>query len=104
VARRRDLWVIADEVHADYVYDGEHRSIARLPGMADRTVSAYSLSKSHALAGLCVGYIAGPTALVAAARKVATHTVFNVPLVAQRYAARAIAEGDGRLAEARELP
>ncbi len=102
VARRRDLWVIADEVYADYVYEGEHRSIARLPGMAGRTVTAYSLSKSHALAGLRVGYIAGPTELIVAARKVATHTVFNVPLVAQRCATRAIEEGGGFLDEARE--
>jgi aspartate/methionine/tyrosine aminotransferase len=100
VARRRDLWVIADEVYADYVYAGEHRSIARLPGMAGRTVTAYSLSKSHALAGLRVGYIAGPEGLIAAARRVATHTVFNVPLVAQRCAARALGEGDGWVAEA----
>jgi aspartate/methionine/tyrosine aminotransferase len=101
VARRRDLWVIADEVYADYVYEGAHRSIARLAGMAERTVSAYSLSKSHALAGLRVGYIAGPTGLVAAAKKVATHTVFNVPLVTQRSALRAVVEGDGFLAEAK---
>ncbi len=102
VARRRDLWVIADEVYADYVFAGEHRSIARLPGMAERTVTAYSLSKSHALAGLRVGYIAGPTGIIAAARKIATHTVFNVPLVLQRCATRAIEEGDGFLADARD--
>ena len=102
VARRRDLWVIADEVYADYVFEAQHRSIARLPGMADRTVTAYSLSKSHALAGLRVGYIAGPTQLIAAAKKVATHTVFNVPLVLQRCATRAVEGGDGFLAEARE--
>ncbi len=102
VARRRDLWVIADEVYADYAYEGAHRSIARLPGMAERAVSAYSLSKSHALAGLRVGYVAGPEALIAAARKVATHTVFNVPVVAQRAAEAAITEGEPFIAEARD--
>ncbi|MEZ4404985.1 MAG: pyridoxal phosphate-dependent aminotransferase [Polyangiales bacterium] len=102
VARRRDLWVIADEVYADYVYEGAHRSVARLPGMGARTVSAYSLSKSHALAGLRVGYVAGPPDLIAAAKKVATHTVFNVPVVAQRAAEAALTDGNDFIAGARD--
>jgi len=54
--RARDLWVLSDEVYADYVYDGAHASIARMPGMEERTLSAYSVSKSHALAGARVGF------------------------------------------------
>jgi aspartate/methionine/tyrosine aminotransferase len=94
VAREHDLWVFADEVYADYVYGGEgHASIARLDGMAERTLSAYSFSKSHALAGARVGYVVGPAAAIACAQRVSTHTVFNVPVVAQRAAVRALAGG-----------
>ena len=42
-AQRHDLIVIADEAYEDLVYDGEHVSIASLPGMAERTISAYDL-------------------------------------------------------------
>ncbi len=92
VARARDLWVFADEVYADYTYDREHVSLASLDGMFDRTVTASSFSKSHALAGARVGFVVAPERVVAAARKVSTHTVFNVPVVTQRVAAAAMSD------------
>jgi aspartate/methionine/tyrosine aminotransferase len=94
LARERDLWVIADEVYADHLFDAPHLSIANLPGMRERTLSAYSLSKSHALAGARVGYVIAPEEIVRAARRVSTHSVFNVPLVGQRVALAAIQHGD----------
>jgi aspartate/methionine/tyrosine aminotransferase len=91
LAIERDLWVIADEVYADYVYQGGHASIARHDGMAERTISVYSLSKSHALAGVRVGFAVAPERVTELARRVATHTVFNVPVAAQRVALAALA-------------
>lgn len=93
LAEAHDLWVIADEVYADFAFDAEHVSIATLPGMAARTLTAFSLSKSHALAGARVGYVAGPAAAIELGRRVSTHTVFNVPVVAQRTALAALADG-----------
>jgi aspartate/methionine/tyrosine aminotransferase len=90
-AAARDLWVLSDEVYHDFVYEGAHGSIARLEGMAERTLSAYSLSKSHGLAGARVGFLVAPERVVAIARRVATHTVFNVPVAAQRVALEAMA-------------
>jgi len=90
LAIERDLWVISDEVYADYVYEGVHASMARLEGMAGRTVCAYSLSKSHALAGARVGFAVAPEEVVRVAQRVATHTVFNVPVAAQRVALAAL--------------
>jgi aspartate/methionine/tyrosine aminotransferase len=97
LAVTRDLWVLSDEVYADYVYEGEHTSIARFDGMAERTLSAYSLSKSHALAGARVGFLLAPESVVSLARRVATHTVFNVPVASQRVALAALGalEGSG---------
>lgn len=101
VARDHDLWVIADEVYADYLYDGrEHVSIATLAGMAERTLTSFSFSKSHALAGARVGWIVAPEAVVAHARRLAIHSVFNVPVIAQR-AARAALADEGWVASAR---
>jgi aspartate/methionine/tyrosine aminotransferase len=94
LAVERNLWVLSDEVYADYVFERSHASIARHPGMAERTLSAYSLSKSHALAGARVGFLVAPERVVALARRIATHTVFNVPVAAQRVAIAALEAGD----------
>ncbi len=73
LARREDLWLLSDEVYEDYVYRGEHVSPARFA--PERSLSVFSFSKAYGMAGNRVGYLAGPAEAVAAARKVATHTV-----------------------------
>lgn len=94
-AREHDLWVFADEVYADVVFRGGGAggpTIAALPGMRERTIALHSLSKSHALAGLRVGFVAAPEPVVTAARRVSTHTAFNVSVAMQRAAAAALAD------------
>jgi len=56
-ARERDLVVIADEAYEDLLYDGEHVSIASLEGMAERTITCFTLSKSFAMTGWRSGYV-----------------------------------------------
>ncbi len=64
VAIERDLWVISDEAYEHLVFDGaRHISIASLPGMAERTLSIYTFSKSYAMTGWRVGYAVTPPAL-----------------------------------------
>src|SRR5262245_3551253 len=59
LARARDLWVISDEAYEDVVFDGqEHFSIASLPEMYDRTIPVYTFSKSYAMTGLRLAYLA----------------------------------------------
>ncbi len=53
-----DLVVIADEAYEDIVYEGEHLSIASLPGMFERTITCFTLSKSYAMTGWRIGYAA----------------------------------------------
>ena len=56
-ADERDLIVIADEAYEDLVYDGEHVSIASLPGMAERTITCFTFSKTYAaMPGWRAGY------------------------------------------------
>jgi aspartate/methionine/tyrosine aminotransferase len=99
-ARRHDLWVFSDEVYADFVYEGEHRSIANLPGMAERVVTSFSMSKSHALAGARIGYVVASERVIDATRRMSNHTVYNVPVAMQRVALAAVTEGDDWLLEA----
>ena len=101
LAVARGLWVIADEVYADYVYEGAHTSIARADGMAERTITVYSLSKSHAIAGARVGFAVAPSRVIAVASRISTHTVFNVPVAAQRVALAALQEPEAWVLAAR---
>jgi aspartate/methionine/tyrosine aminotransferase len=101
-ALENDLWVISDEVYADIAYEPRHVSIACLPGMASRTLVIQSLSKSHALAGARVGALLAPEPVIAAARRVGVHSVFNVPVAMQRAALAALRDGDAWQKEAVE--
>jgi aspartate/methionine/tyrosine aminotransferase len=102
VAQRHDLWILSDEVYEYFLYDGRvHRSIASLEGMADRTFTVFSFSKSYGQAGLRVGYVVAPCAGAGAVRKMSNHSVYCVPRAMQRAALLALEHGDGFLAEAR---
>jgi aspartate aminotransferase len=85
IARERDLWVISDEAYEDVVFDGgEHVSIASLPGMYDRTLPFYTFSKSYAMTGLRLGYLAVRDArLRERMKKVLFYTASNVASVVQ---------------------
>ncbi|HYM80196.1 MAG TPA: aminotransferase class I/II-fold pyridoxal phosphate-dependent enzyme [Candidatus Limnocylindria bacterium] len=64
VARARDLWVISDEAYEHVLFDGtRHHSIGSLPDMGEHTLSVYTFSKSYAMTGWRVGYLAAPPAL-----------------------------------------
>jgi aspartate aminotransferase len=59
LAREHDLWVISDEAYEDMLYEGhEHVSIASLPDMYERTIPIYTFSKSYAMTGLRLAYLA----------------------------------------------
>ena len=65
IAQRRDLIVIADDIYARIIFEGsEHLSIATLPGMKERTITINGFSKSHAMTGWRVGYVAAPRDVV----------------------------------------
>ncbi|HEY4131868.1 MAG TPA: aminotransferase class I/II-fold pyridoxal phosphate-dependent enzyme [Gemmatimonadaceae bacterium] len=59
LAREKDLWIVSDEAYEDVLYEPHtHTSIASIAGdWADRVISVYSFSKSHAMSGLRTGYV-----------------------------------------------
>lgn len=100
LARRHDLWLLSDEVYEDYVYRGEHVSLGRFA--PERTLSVFSFSKSHGMAGNRVGYVAGPPEIVQEVHKVSIHTAYHAPTAAQIAAEVALRLGDEWVAAARE--
>ncbi|MBF9042321.1 aminotransferase class I/II-fold pyridoxal phosphate-dependent enzyme [Rhodobacterales bacterium HKCCE4037] len=93
VAEAHDLWVISDEVYDAQVWDGRHRPFAGLPGMFERTLTVGSLSKSHAMTGSRLGWVAGPEAAMAHLLNLATHTTYGVPGYIQEAGLFALRQG-----------
>jgi aspartate aminotransferase len=84
IATERKIWVISDEAYEDIVFAGKHVSIASLPGMADRTISIFTFSKSYAMTGLRLGYFVLPDKVLKdRALKVVAYTTSNVSSVVQ---------------------
>ena len=76
--------MVSDEAYEDVLFNGEHVSIASLPGMYERTIPLYTLSKTYAMTGVRVGYFAmKDTAMRARATKVMLYTASNVSSIAQ---------------------
>src|SRR5215210_4968266 len=84
IAQEHNLWVISDEAYEDVVFDGEHVSIASLPGMYERTIPLYTFSKSYAMTGLRLGYVAIRNASIRdRAKKILFYTASNGASVVQ---------------------
>lgn len=102
-AIKHDLLVIADEAYEDLVYEGEHFSIASLPGMAQRTISTYTFSKSYGMTGWRVGYAVATEPFMTGLRKLVLYTVNGVSTMTQWAALEALklprSEQDKRRAE-----
>ena len=76
LALEHDLLVWSDEIYEKIVYgDARHVSLASLPGMAERTLTFNGFSKAYAMTGWRLGYVAGPTPLIAEIAKVHSHSV-----------------------------
>jgi aspartate/methionine/tyrosine aminotransferase len=84
IALERDLWVVSDEAYEDIVFEGEHASIAALPGMYQRTIPVCTFSKSYAMTGLRLGYLSiKDQSIRDRARKVLFYTASNIASVVQ---------------------
>jgi len=91
ICQKHGIIVISDEPYEHILFDGNnHVSIGSLDGMQDLTVSIYTLSKSYAMTGWRVGYVAAHKAIVAEMEKLMEHMVSGVTSVAQRAALAAI--------------
>ena len=92
-AKAHDLTVISDEAYEDLLYDGEHVSIASLPGMLERTISVYTFSKSFSMTGWRIGYVVAPPKFMEFIRKLVLNSVNGVSTPTQ-YAALAAVTHD----------
>jgi aspartate/methionine/tyrosine aminotransferase len=85
IVKERNLWLISDEAYEDVIFDGgQHISPASLPGMYERTIPFYTFSKSYAMTGLRLGYVAARDAkLRERMKKALFYTASNISSVVQ---------------------
>jgi aspartate/methionine/tyrosine aminotransferase len=65
LAKKHGFWVLSDEVYGRTIYEGDHISIATLPGMRERTIVLDGYSKTYAMTGWRLGYGIMPAELAA---------------------------------------
>jgi len=96
---RHDLFWISDEIYEDYIYDGEHVSLADLGGsIASRGVRLSGLSKSHHMMGWRIGWLTGSGELVEQLKPLHQHMVTCAPTIAQIAGVAALAHHDEAVA------
>jgi len=98
-AREHDLTVLADEIYAALTYEGEHTSIATLPGMRERTVVFNGFSKAYAMTGLRLGYAMAPPEAIEAMNRVHQYVMLSSPTTAQYAATEALRSCDDQVSE-----
>jgi aspartate aminotransferase len=101
-AIERDLIVIADEAYEDLVYDDDHVSIASLPGMAERTITCFTFSKTYAMTGWRAGYAVAQEPFMTALRKIVLYSTNGVATPVQYAMIQALATPEAQIANMRE--
>jgi len=99
IARARDLWVLADEIYAEIMYEGTHHSIVHEDGMAERTILLDGFSKTFAMTGWRLGYGVFPWPLVDPVTKLVTNSVSCTATFTQRAGAAALTNRPPEVAE-----
>ncbi len=91
VAKKHDLLIFADEIYEKLVYDGtKHLSIGSFPGAEDRTITVNGFSKSHAMTGWRIGYLAAREPLAKELNKLHYYMVLCPNSISQKAALAAL--------------
>lgn len=101
-AVEKDLIVISDEIYAELTYEGEHVSIAELPGMRERTVLLHGFSKGFAMTGFRIGFACGPDWLIDAMMKIHQYCMMCAPILSQEAALEALRNGTNEVLKMKE--
>jgi len=91
IAIQHDLVIFSDEAYEKLTYDNKkHISIASLNGMKERVLTFQSFSKTYAMAGFRLGYVAGPKDLIQTMTRLHIYTTVSAPTMSQIAAVEAL--------------
>ena len=99
---RHNLILITDEIYSELTFEGEHVSVASLPGMAERTIFLHGFSKAYAMTGFRIGYACGPVELIEAMMKIHQYSMLCASIISQEAALEAILHGEADTIEMRD--
>lgn len=93
IAKKHNLFIIADEMYEYFTFDGKkHISIGSMPEVADRVITVFGLSKSYAMTGWRIGYIVADKRFIPQIFKV-HDSLITCPAAVSQYAALAALQG-----------
>jgi aspartate aminotransferase len=101
IAARHDLWVISDECYDEMVFDGGHTSIATC-GDPSRVITVFSFSKTYAMTGWRIGYVAAQPQLAEVITKMQEPVTASASALSQKGAEAALAGPQDIVGEMRE--
>ena len=91
LVRKFDFYILSDEIYEKIIYDGlRHESIAVFPEMRERTIVVNGVSKSYAMTGWRIGYLAAAAEIIGAVTTIQSHTTSNPTSISQRAAIAAL--------------
>jgi aminotransferase len=90
-----NFFIISDEIYSAITYDVEHFSITSIPEVLDRTIYLNGFSKTYAMTGWRLGYIAGPKFVIDQILKIHQYTALCAPSLSQYAAIEALENGMG---------
>lgn len=94
VVKKHQIWCLSDEIYCELLYDGhKHVSIGKFPGMKDYTIIFNGFSKSFAMTGWRIGYIAAPHDLLVQCCKLHGYSSICPPIFSQYAAAEGLRSG-----------
>ena len=102
IVKEHDLLVITDEIYSELSYNGDHFSIASLPGMQERTILINGFSKAYAMTGWRLGYALAPKNIMEYMLKIHQFAIMSAPTTSQYAAVAAIRDGDDDIEMMRE--
>jgi aminotransferase len=100
-ARKKNLYIISDEIYDRLTYDEKHVCVASLPGAYDRTILLNGFSKAYAMTGWRVGYACAPKEILSVMVKIHSYTALCAPVTAQKAAIEALKHGEPYVQEMR---
>ena len=94
ICKNHDLWLISDEVYDTLDWRGNFKSARAMEGMAERTITLGSLSKSHVMTGFRLGWMVGPEPVASGVMNLTTNTTYGLAAFVQQAGLYAITKGD----------
>lgn len=100
--KEHDLYVLSDEIYSELSYQGEHVSIASLPGMRERTIVINGFSKGFAMTGWRLGYCCGPEEILKQMIKLHQYAIMCAPTNSQYAAIEGLRNCENEVEEMRK--